>query len=398
MRALVLVMLAACGDNRAPAIEAGPEFPDLERLYGGNHGIYRGCGPNGNVCHNGNEFPNLGSLGSILDTIGSDCNQKRDNAQAVHDMCERRGDLVAIGDEQIEIAYVATIDPMHYALVLRSAPASFGTERLVVTRDGETVATLGELVSSAVLETPTTITLTMFPDALGAEVGEQLARAGIPADPTTLRVGDPNRNGVFGAELAASLIQPGDPQRSYLLRRLVDPSAGPLMPRANCCYWTKPALRAMWCWVAGLRDDASNALDPIDYDGCPPLPSVELDYPEPGPSCETAGQCPVVAIGGIGEPTFASIYAEILVPSCGGIGCHDQDPVSGFVDLRTELAAYTTLASKVIAGDPDGSTLVRRLRPATCEAPCTTMPLDRPLLSEDDVGRIRQWILDGAEP
>jgi hypothetical protein len=404
MKMVVLVAIAACGNDRAPiAEESGVEFPTLERLYDGEHGIYRGCGPNGNVCHNGNEFPNLGSLGSILDGIGSDCNLKRDKAEAVHDMCERPGDVVEIAlpdnaSEQIEIAHVLPTGGS-YALVLRRAPTSFlGEQRLVITRDGEVVAALGELVSSAVIDPadPRSITLTMYADELGEEVGQRLARAGIPGDSGTLRVGDPNRNGVFGAELAASLIQPGDPQRSYLLRRLVDPAAGPLMPRANCCFWTKPALRALWCWVAGLREDGSNALDAIDYDTCPPLPAVELDYPDPGPSCETAGRCPVVAIGGTNEPTFASIYAEILVPACGGLGCHDQEPFGGLVDLRNEQIAYETLRPKVVSGDPDASILVRRLRPATCEAPCTTMPLDRALLPDAEVARIRQWILDGA--
>jgi hypothetical protein len=425
MRALLLISLvAACGKDAVPSSpatdpEAREEFPTLARLYDGDHGIYRGCGPNGNVCHNGNEFPNLDSIGSIVEGISRDCNQKRDKADAMHDMCERAGDLVEItlpnnAMEYIEIASITPIEgsgspPREFQMVLRYAPSSFaGYQKMATTRDGELVANLGDLCDLEEIDpsdpSGRTIHLTMYAAPgggeydYGGEISKRLSKSGIPGDQESLHVGDPNRNGVFGAELGAKLIKPGDPQRSYLLRRLTDPSAGPLMPRANCCYWTKPALRALWCWVAGLKEDGSNALAPIDYDRCPPSPSVELDYPDPGPGCETAGRCPVVAIGGTGEPTFASIYSEVFVPKCGGMGCHDQEPFSGDVDLRDEQSAYESLQAKVVAGDPDASILAQMLTPATCQAPCSTMPLDRALLPDADVTRIRQWISDGALP
>jgi hypothetical protein len=218
---------------------------------------------------------------------------------------------------------------------------------------------------------------------------------GNPADPVQISIGDPNRNGTYGAELGGKIIKPGDPQRSYLLRRLTDPNAGPLMPRANCCFWTKPALRALWCWVAGLDDTGANALAAIDYDSYPPSPAVDLLYPDPGPECESSGLCPIEAAGDPNEPTFPSIYTNILVPKCGGEGCHDREP-AGYVDMRSEQAAYDTLLPKVVPGDPASSVLYQRLFDATCPAPCRTMPLGRPVLPDADRDLIGQWITDGA--
>jgi hypothetical protein len=395
--------------------EARAQFPDLTRLYGGDQGLYRGCGPNGGVCHNGNEFPNLDSIGSILDSIGRDCNQKRDTAEALHDMCERRGDLVEISGEPIELAYVVPVagsgePPRAWTLGLRAAPAAFAAgERLRITRGAAELVHLGDFAIASELDpadpTRRTVRLVLPPAPApapsapdpGADLARQLARAGIPGAADTLRVGDPNRNGVFGADLGAKLVRPGDPQRSYLLRRLLDPAAGPLMPRANCCAWTRPALRALWCWVAGLAPDGANALAPINYDTCPPSPPVELGYPDLGEGCESSGMCPPVAVGGTGEPRFPSIYAEILAPRCGGDGCHDRTPFGGGVDLRDEAVAFVTLAAKLVPGQPEASTLVRRLDPDLCRTPCATMPLGRPPLTADELARIRQWITDGAE-
>ena len=422
---LFIVLLAACGQDKAPYIEppdlaARLEFPNVERLYDGDHGIYRGCGPNGNVCHNGNEFPNLDSVGSILDGIGRDCNQKRDKADALHDMCERTGDLLEIrmpdgpdADneldlEYIEVAFIIPVEgatpPTQFRMTLRRAPTQFDVtyQPMITMRGSEVIGNVGDLAADRVIDpadpSGKTILLTMYANDFGKQVATRLLRAGIPGATETVRVGDPNRNGTFGAELGGKLIKPGDPQRSYLLRRLTDPTSGPLMPRANCCYWTKPALRALWCWVAGLEANGSNALAKIDYDNCPASPAVELGYPEPVEGCETAGMCPPVALSGTGDATFRSIYAEILVPKCGGMGCHDQEPFGGDINMSDELSAFDTLAPKLVPGNPDDSTMVQKLRPETCMAPCSTMPLDRALLPDADVARIRQWITDGATP
>src|SRR5262249_47736281 len=87
-----------------------------------------------------------------------------------------------------------------------------------------------------------------------------------PPGPLRLRVGDPNGNGVGGARTTPmTLIAAGDPDRSYLLRRLTDPAFGELMPR-QCRAWNDAANRALACWIAGLAN--AGAFDRIDYASC----------------------------------------------------------------------------------------------------------------------------------
>jgi hypothetical protein len=421
VRALVAIaLLGACGGGDPPVkiddadADARAQYPTLFEVYDGEHGLYRGCGPNGGVCHNGNEYPNLSSIGSILENIDGGCNKKRDKATDIHDLCERAGDRVVIAGQPIEIAYLEPYQDMPlvgWRLVLRDAPQSLPPtgELFPVLRqvpDGLGGMTEHELLPlggafAAYADDPEdasgrAILFAQHGDPGTAQfIASFLAESGLESKADRIHFGDPNRNGTFGAELGGRLIKPGDPERSYLLRRLVDPTVGPLMPRANCCSWTRTSLRALWCWIDGLEADGANALDPIDYDGCRASPPVELLYPEPGPMCEAQGLCPVQAGAGTQEPTFASIYAEILSAKCSGDGCHDTGAPGG-VDLRSQTAAFETITARVVAGDPDASGFYRRLDPALCTGPCTTMPLGRTPLGDDELARIRQWITDGA--
>lgn len=408
---LTLLAVAACGNDPAPidesTAEAREKFPDLPALYGGEQGIYRGCGPNGGVCHNGNEFPNLDSLGSILDNMDQPCNKKRDNPETIHDLCERPGDLVEIGGREIEVAWAGLdeTDPLarRWKLGLREPFEPLEDyEELAVRRGDVAVWHLGYYAAAS--EDPddptgTTIVLDPYPGDPDLDYAviltDALKGAGTPVDPAAVRAGDPNRNGVYGAELGGSIIEPGEPANSYLMHRLTDPSAGPLMPRANCCFWTKAALRALWCWIDGLDPDGANALDPIDYDRCSPSPSVQLLYPEPGPGCETSGMCPVEAVDDGGDSAFPAIYADILVPRCSGSVCHDR-AMAGGLDFSDEDRAFATVSARVMPGDPERSLLFQRISPDLCTGACQTMPLGRPVLPEDERDRIRAWIEAGA--
>jgi hypothetical protein len=306
----VLVVLAGCKYTPSPLDEYTDEarrtYPDLAALYAGSQGLYRGCGPNSGVCHNANELPNLSTVGSVLDNLDRPCNQKRTSAEAVDDLCEPVGDKLAIAGRTIELAW-AVPDPdavdtpvRRWRLGLRDAPDAVDeAEPLAILRDGQELWHLGRYATAA-RDPGNHKVLVLDARPVGADGGDPavvlataLASAGVPAEPEAIRVGDPNRNGVFGAGRGGGLIKPGDPNASYLLHRLTDPAAGPLMPRANCCAWSLPAVRALWCWVDGLAHDGHNAMAPIHYDGCSQSPNVELLYPEPGPGCETAGRCPI---------------------------------------------------------------------------------------------------------
>lgn len=409
---IAILILAACSDP-PPPVDEGPidrytpearaKYPDLAAIYAGEQGIYRGCGPNGGVCHNGNEYPNLATLGSILDNIDRGCNAKREPA-TVDDQCERSGDVVTIAGRAYEIGWTAPdardMSGRRWRLTLRDAPVQVPLfDEMPVRHDGAEVWHLGYYAVAVVDPDDAsgkTLVLEPYPDEDGLPYAAFLATILRDAGrPGALAVGDPNRNGLFGADLDARLIKPGNPASSYLLRRLTDPAAGPLMPRANCCGWSKASLRALWCWVDGLAPDASNALAPINYDRCRPSPTIELLYPEPGPTCEASGMCPVEAIVDSTATDFPSIYREILVARCSGGECHDRGPV-GNVDFSTEERAFTTLRPKVSPGNPDASRLVQRLDPALCTGGCRTMPLGRAPLPASELARIRTWIQDGA--
>lgn len=413
MRLLAIVVVIA-GCQRAPMTlldretdEARRLYPDLASLYTGDQGIYRGCGPNSGVCHNASEFPNMFTLGSILDNIGQPCNQKRTSADAMADLCEPVGDTFASNGQTSELAWIVpatdatgVIDPRRWLVGLRQ-PIESPASQMLISRGDTPLWHLERYSTGHVTDDPSVIEIDALPvNADGSDpataLDQAFSTAGIPAMPDAVRVGDPNRNGIYGASLDGRLIKPGRPDQSYLLQRLTDPTAGPLMPRANCCFWTLAAVRAMWCWVGGLRADGSNAMDPINYDDCSSSPPVDLLYPQPGPSCETSGMCPAsVAIADAAR--FPALYTTVFTAQCSGSVCHDRGDVAG-VDLSSQDRAYMSLLTKIVPGNPDGSVLWQRITPGSCTGTCEPMPLGREPIPDDQRQLIREWITAGAPP
>jgi hypothetical protein len=85
------------------------------------------------------------------------------------------------------------------------------------------------------------------------------------------RAGDPNRNGVYGADdpnAAGALIVPGSPAKSYLFGRITGSVPGTRMPLANQPL-SNAEYAAIACFIEGLDPDGdASALDEIDYDRC----------------------------------------------------------------------------------------------------------------------------------
>lgn len=390
---------------------AAPElYPTLEKLYAGDQGLYRGCGPNNGVCHNSREYPNLSTLGSLVENIDLPCNERRDDPKTIHDLCERTGDRLGVaGTPGAEIAFV-TPDPSQervFHITLREPIELTAGASVVVVRTGPPEIELLPLtdvgVTLALDPTGLSVTVQLPPPETGEDadddfLGPAFSNAGLPADPTAIQVGDPNQNGNFGAALGGRLIRPGDPENSYLLKRLTDPTAGPLMPRANCCYWTKAALRSLWCWVSGLDETGSNALEPIDYESCPPGPLDTMEYPDPGSECEASGMCPTRPALGYEEPTFSNVYERVISQSCAGSSCHIGGDSE--LDMETKERAYEALVlaepKLVVPGDPAASHLFVKVSPELCGDDCTLMPKGGRPLPADARGLIERWILNGA--
>jgi hypothetical protein len=432
---LILAVVGACARTpkstppAAAARSVAPEaartlYPDLASLYGGDTGIYRTCAANQGVCHNDKEHPNLATLGAVVQTIGAPCNLTKTRPHDVHDLCERPGDKLAIGGEEIEIASFGVpeadddekekekgdepeeklIELRKLALGaamemrLRRAPrkARLG-EHVVVKRPtagGESLD-LQKFDVAAILREPGRFSIQTTTGMRGFG-GDESNAVLASANPLAVHVGDPNEDGVYGADLGGALIVPGRPDRSYILVRLTDPSAGPLMPRANCCSWTKASLRALYCWVAGLRPDGKNALDKIDYDRCPPGPVEDVIYPEPGVACETSGMCPVQPHTQASDATWTAVYENVLAARCGGSACHTEEAASE-LDLRSKDVAFKSVTEHLVPNAPARSEIYVRVSPDLCKEPsCTPMPLRKPALDAPARDLLRRWIERGA--
>ncbi len=422
--ALAVASIACSGPPRPPPPPQVPDppardalvaayYPSLAQIYQGAQGIYRGCGPNGNVCHNARQYPNMNTLGALALNVGQPCNQLQDDPTHMDDWCERQGDTVRIGGVSRLLAYIQRLSEAtetvgsRWAIVVQGDfPMLTAQTDLNIVRERPGVADVNLISFDARQLQPDPAR----PNAVFVQLGvnderddRALTRAGVPAERDAIQFGDANRNGTFGVGLGNLLINPGHPERSYLIRRLIDPSAGPLMPLANCCSWSKESLRALWCWIANLRPDGSNAMDPIDYTVCPEGPVENVEYPQPGPMCENVGLCPVRARDPVPDiPTWANIYSNIVVPRCGGSMCHRSANPAGSLDLGTSDVAYEQLLHsmmpRVVPGNPAMSLLYERIT-LTCPAgaeTCRRMPQSQAPLPANEISLINRWILSGA--
>jgi hypothetical protein len=383
--------LAACRstpDATAPQpphkeTEARVLYPDLAALYAADAGIYRSCAANQGVCHNDKEHPNLATLGAVVMSARSRCNLGKEKAADLHDLCEPPGDTLMFEGERVEVGWMRGTERYDRVEVkLRSMPKTWRGKATLM-RGSKKLA----LFSVEKTLEPRHMLLKPLPsEDIAADIyGDEYDAYG------GVRMGDANDNGIFGAELGGgTLVVPGHPEKSYLMTRLTDPSAGPLMPRANCCAWTKASLRALFCWISGLKDNFSNALDPIDYAKCPPGPKEDVLYPEPGPACETSGMCPVKPRIALSSDASWNAVKQVLESSCAGGACHNEQGSGFFLG-----EAYKTALDRVIPFAPDRSDLYLRITPGQCEKR-GCMPLHKPALEPGARDLIRRWIARGA--
>lgn len=334
-----VLLLAACdtmpkaqmNPQQVPVDSAQAKYPDLRTFW--SRSVARTCGPNNGVCHDNRQFPDMQTASGLLDAINKRCNQIRDNPTTIDNLCEPSGDSIQIGSFT---THIGTITPLPSA----SAPASLQ----ITTKDPVPAGASGQVaiirqppnLPKVVLNVPAgamlaatghTITLqyapltskTAAPAPGGSLATFLLPPSFLPGDDTQVQMGDPNGDGVFGAELGGALVKPGDPLRSYLFLRVLSPIAvGPgqtmtntaapasteaQMPIANFQYWdVDNDMTALWCWISTMRPDGSNADGPIDY-----------------AACDTSSMPQVKHQGGEAI-TFASVYANVLSPSCSS--CH----------------------------------------------------------------------------
>ncbi len=401
------------GDNEI-VLEAQASFPtglDLHKKV-----IWRTCTPNGGVCHNRKEYPDLHTPANFAEAFGAPCNVQPGEFDAVFDGCERPGDRVVFdgygfGEDPVEVGWVeylqgedpgeggAAVDApgLHIQLAQplpRTDPdrnQSYGDLSFVRTFIDEG----GEVQDSAYASYRTQWTLLEGDTHLYGRVQQyqideiqELIAGGIV-------MGDANRNGVFGSHQSApvSMLEPGDPEASYLIARLrgemhMEPVPGSRMPLANPPL-TVAEMLALFCLVEGFPADGDGAMlsGPIDYNRC-----SFAENPED------------LNLLGAGV-TWESRIKLILEFNCGG--CHSGDEAQGDIvllgdDVYERLlqpSAQLPEMSLIEPGDPEQSYLYLKLI-GDDRITGQRMPYN-PLtgegsLSQAELADIETWIVSGA--
>lgn len=154
------------------------------------------------------------------------------------------------------------------------------------------------------------------------------------------------------------------------------------------------------------------------------LPVVERTLPPSGGEPAIAGDVVPLCERSCVEPTFESIYHQILVPSCGRSRCHDDSGPASDLDLtgalrggesRAELLALMdgvlrgmlgaeAVGSQcrgrsllLVPGEPERSLLYLKVAAASSRDVCgSKMPLAGSPLSEQRLCAMREWIACGA--
>ena len=92
-------------------IEAQERFPNGLDLH--KKVIWRTCTPNGGVCHNAKEYPDLRTPAELAAAFSAPCNIQPGEPTSVFDGCERPGDTVrfdgGFDSDPIEIAFIEQI-------------------------------------------------------------------------------------------------------------------------------------------------------------------------------------------------------------------------------------------------------------------------------------------------
>lgn len=371
--------------------EAKKEFPTYLDLH--EKVITRTCTPNENVCHNNKEYPDLRTPQAMLGMLGSPCNLDVEDPLNTFNGCEPEGDVLRFttgsnAGWETQIAYVLfETDPMDGSVAAAEVhladalPAGMvdplvpeSVDVLRTTDDG--MLTVGQMLD-VVSYTAGTHAIRIENYALVSDPVRTLLEVG-------LRVADPNRDGIFGAQgETMHELTPGDPWGSYLLQRLQGNVPGSPMPLANQPL-SAAEMVALACWVEGADQPGGDSpYAVIDYDGC--QYAVEVSEPDPDSGATFSGDV---------QPIFD---ARCAIPACHG----SSDPQAG-LDLTRDVS-YDSLIEGMSTQNPD-IPLVTPVNPQNSYLMTKLlgdgfsgqrMPVGQPL-SDAEIDVVRRWINFGA--
>ena len=380
------------GDGRAFVEEAKKEFPTYLDLH--EKVITRTCTPFPNVCHNNKEYPDLRTPQAMLGMLGKPCNLDVEDPLNTYKGCEPEGDVLrfttgsnmgfatTIGHVELVPSLeggVAAItlflaEPVPAGMIDPSSPESI--EILRTTDTG--MLTVGRVENAVTYSAGVDAVQILSYEAQPSEVHDLLE--------VDIRVGDPNQDGIFGAEEVDEHLlelKAGDPWGSYMLQRLQGNVPGSPMPLANQPLSAAEVV-AIACWIEGTdQPEGDSPYASIDYDGC----RYAAEFGEPDPDSGA---------------TFSGHVQPILETRCATPGCHGSVAPAAGLDLTAEAARDNLFAPStqnpdiplVTPGNPTNSYLMTKLTGDGFAG--KQMPLGASPLSDEELDIIRLWISYGA--
>lgn len=372
--------------------EAKKEFPTYLDLH--EKVITRTCTPFPNVCHNNKEYPDLRTPQAMLGMLGAPCNLDVEDPLNTYNGCEPAGDLLrfTVGNNvgfEATVGYVEIIaDPMgvldtavlHLDQAIPAGMADPMTpESIEVYRSTDSgMLTVGRIEGAVTYGAGSTTLEVIGYDSLDTDVHDLLE-----AD---IRVGDPNQDGVFGAQAEDEHLlelRAGDPWGSYMLQRLQGNVPGSPMPLANQPLSAAEVV-AIACWIEGTdQAEGEGPYAVIDYDGC----QYAAEFGEPDPDSGA---------------TFSGHVQPILDARCATAGCHGELAPAADLDLTAGAARDNLFAMSiqnpdiplVTPGNPTNSYLMTKLTGDGFSG--KQMPLGASPLSDEELDIVRLWISYGA--
>lgn len=376
--------------------------------------IWRTCTPNGGVCHNSKEFPDLRTPANFVAAFNQNCNVQYGEYQSVYDRCERPGDRLkfqggGLNATQVEIGWIESVPGEYYqgedlppedspGLHIHLAEPLPGEQTNVYTtaQFERTFINDGKVEDFAFAEYSTRWYIMPGRRHVIGEVREYQLDTVQELLSVGIIEGDPNRNDNFGARQGdpVHLLEPGSPETSYLIARLRGVMAGEevpgsRMPLANAPF-TIAEMLALFCLVEGFPHDGTESdLDrAIDYKNC--------SYSQDPAGLNLLGE-------GV---TWSARISKILEFNCGG--CHNasDSPEAGLTLVGEGVYARLLEPSTqnpdmplITPGSPEESYLFLKLTGADgiIGNPMPYNPLTgEGTLSAAEIADVETWIVNGA--
>ena len=403
------------GDDEV-VLQAQARFPtglDLHKKV-----IWRTCTPNGGVCHNTKEYPDLHTPANFAAAFSAPCNIQSGEFGAVYDGCERPGDRVSFEgygfeSEEVEIGFVELVPgeaqdygdapppadaPGLHIHLAAPMPVQEGAEgyqaygtmsfiRSFVNASGEVQESAYAGYNGGWWLIDDTHVWGSVPEYQVERAQELLA--------TGIVMGDANRNGIFGAHDGSpvSMLEPGDPIGSYLIARMRGEMHGEAVPGSRMPLANPPLtideMLALFCFVEGFPDDGNE--DDL---------AARIDYANCSYSADPAG------LNLLGEGvTWQARISKILEFNCGG--CHSAvNPQAGLTLVGEGVYERLLMASTqnpemnlITPNDPENSYLYLKLidDPSITGNPMPYNPLTgEGTLTEAEIADVLTWITNGA--